>query len=79
MKIRKGQKVKLEAGPTAQWLSSCALLPRPRVSPVQMLGVDLAPLIKPCWGGVPHSGARRNYSWGALGRRRKNKKIGNSC
>ena len=32
----------------AEWLSSSALLWRPRVSPVQLLGVDMALLIKPC-------------------------------
>ena len=31
-----------------EWLSSCTLLPRPRVSPVQIPGADMAPLIKPC-------------------------------
>ena len=36
------------AGPVAEWLGSCALLQWPRVSPVQILGVDLALLIRPC-------------------------------
>ena len=36
------------AGPVAEWLSLHALLWRPRVSPVRILGVDMAPLIKPC-------------------------------
>ena len=36
------------AGPVAEWLSLCPLLLRPRVSPVQILGTDTAPLIKPC-------------------------------
>ena len=36
-------KKKLGAGPMAEWLSSRALLQRPRVS----LGVDVAPLIRP--------------------------------
>ena len=36
------------ADPMAEWLSSHALLQWPRVSLVQILGVDMAPLIKPC-------------------------------
>ena len=47
------------AGPLAKWLSSCALLRRPRVLPVWILGVDMAPLLRPCWGGVPHATTRR--------------------
>ena len=35
------------AGPMAKWLSSHTVLQRPGVSPVQILGVDLPPLIKP--------------------------------
>ena len=47
----------LRAGSVAEWLSSRALLRRPRV---QILGVDMAPLIRPCWGGVPHPTTRRS-------------------
>ena len=36
------------AGPVAEWLSSRTLLWQPRVSPVQILGVDTVPLIGPC-------------------------------
>ena len=36
------------ADPVAEWLSSHTLLPRPRVSPVWLLGADMAPFIKPC-------------------------------
>ena len=36
------------AGPVAECLSSRALLWQPRVSPVQILGVDMAPFIRPC-------------------------------
>ena len=36
------------AGPVAKSLSSCTLLRRPRVSQVWILGVDMAPLIRPC-------------------------------
>ena len=35
------------ADPVAKWLGSCTLLRWPRVSPVWILGVDLARLIKP--------------------------------
>ena len=35
-------------GPRAEWLSLRALLQWPRVSLVRILGVDMAPLIKPC-------------------------------
>ena len=38
----------LGAGPVAEWLSSRAPLQWPGVSPVQILGVDMAPLIRPC-------------------------------
>ena len=43
------------AGPVAEWLSSRALLLCPRVSLVQILGTDMAQLIKPRWGGIPHA------------------------
>ena len=33
----------------AEWLSSRALLLRPRDSPVRILGTDMAPLIRPCY------------------------------
>ena len=36
------------AGPMAEWLTLCAPCRRPRVSPVRILGMDAAPLIKPC-------------------------------
>ena len=36
------------AGPVAEWLSSCTPLQWARVSPVQILGEDMAPLVKPC-------------------------------
>ena len=38
----------LGAAPVAQWLSSCAPLWRPRVSPVQILGTEVAPLVELC-------------------------------
>ena len=36
------------AGPVAEWLSSHPLLWQPRASPVQILGADMALLIRPC-------------------------------
>ena len=50
------------AGPVAQWLSSRAPLQRPRVSWVWILGTDMAPLIKPCWGSVPHGTTRGTHN-----------------
>ena len=47
----------------AEWLSSPALLRQPRVSPVQILGAVMAPLIRPCWGGVPHSTTRGTHNY----------------
>ena len=41
-------KLYLRASPMAEWLSSHTLLQWPRVWPVQILGMDLAQLIKPC-------------------------------
>ena len=46
------------AGPVAKWLSPRAPLQQPRVSQVRILGVDMAPLIKPCWGSIPHATSR---------------------
>ena len=41
------QKVNLGAGPMAEWLSLRAPLRRPRVLLVRILGVDMAPLVRP--------------------------------
>ena len=35
-------------GPMAEWLSLLAPLLWPRVSPLQILGADMAPPIRPC-------------------------------
>ena len=35
------KKISFGASPVAEWLSSCALLQWPRISPVQILGTDL--------------------------------------
>ena len=43
------------ASPEVKWLSSRALLWRPRVSPARILGTDMSPLIRPRWGSIPHS------------------------
>ena len=50
------------AGPMAEWLSSHAPLWQPRVLPVQILGVDMAPLIRPRRGGVPPATTRRTHN-----------------
>ena len=51
------------ASPMARCLSSCTPLWWPRVSPVQILGADMALLIRPCWGGVPHSTTRGTHNY----------------
>ena len=50
------------ASPMAKWLSSLALLGWPRVSLVQILGADMAPLIRSCCGSVPHATTRRTHN-----------------
>ena len=50
------------AGSMANWLSSCTLPQWPRISLVWILGADMALLIKPCWGGIPHGTTRITYS-----------------
>ena len=50
------------AGPVAEWLSSHALLRWLRVSPVRILGADMALLVRSCWGGVPHSTTRGTHN-----------------
>ena len=52
----------VEVGPVAKWLTSHALPQRPRVSPLRVLGTDTTPLIRPCWGGIPHSTTKRTYN-----------------
>ena len=54
---------KIGAGSVAEWLSSHALLWRSRVSPVWILGADMALLIRLCWGDVPHTTIRRIHNW----------------
>ena len=50
------------AGPVAEWLSSCTPLRRPRVSLVRILGTDMAPLIRPHRGSVPHATTRSTHN-----------------
>ena len=50
------------ASPVAEWLSSPAPLQQPRVLLVQILGTDMAPLIRPCWGSVPRATTRRTHN-----------------
>ena len=47
----------------AKWLSSCPPLQQPRVSPVRILGTDMALFVRPRWGGVPHATTRRTHNW----------------
>ena len=47
----------------AEWLSSRAPLRRPRVLLVQILGADMALLIRPHWGGVPCATTRRTHNY----------------
>ena len=51
------------AGPMAKWLSCCAPHRWPRISPVRILSMDMAPLIRPCWGSIPHATTRRTHNW----------------
>ena len=46
--LRLNRRVTVGAGPVAEWVSSRTLLQWPRVSPVQILGMDMTPLIRPC-------------------------------
>ena len=70
------------ASPVAEWLSSHALLRQPRVSLVQILGADLALLIKPCEVAThiaqPEGPATRVYNCVLRGFGGK-KKMGNRC
>ena len=70
----------------AKWLSCRAPLQQPRVSLVRILGVDMAPLIQPCWGGIPHATTRERPTtkkkkyiyttmyWGDLEKKKQEKK-----
>ena len=71
--------------PMAEWFKLMAPLWKPRVLPVQILGVDKAPLIRPCQGGIPHATLEgpttKNIQLctGGFGEKKKKMKIGNRC
>ena len=75
-----GQKMPTGAVLMAKWLSFCAPLQWPRVLWVQILGTDLAPLIKPWWGSVPIAEPEGpttriyNYVLGGFGDKKREKK-----
>ena len=57
----------------AEWLNLCAPLQRPRVSLVRILGANMAPLIGPRWGSVPHATTKNTQLctggiWGEKGK-----------
>ena len=66
------------AGLVAQWLSSCTPL-APQGSQAQILGIDIAQLIKPRCGTIPHKRGRLAQmlaQWqSSLQKKKKNKKI----
>ena len=69
------------AGPAAQWLSSHALLPWPRVCRFGSWAQTYTPLIKPCCGGDPHT-KQRNSSTDVSSVTiflKEKRKIGNRC
>ena len=69
------------AGPVAEWLSSCSPLQAARGSLVQVLGANMALLIKSRWGGIPHATTGRTHNeeyttvcWEVLGTKSGGKK-----
>ena len=75
----------LGASPMAEWLSSPTPLRWPRVGWFGSWAPTYTLLIKPCCGGIPHRRTRMTYNHdiqlcvGALGRKKKDRKIGNRC
>ena len=73
------------ASPVAEWLSLRAPLRQPRVSLVQILGVDMTPRIPQAEvaSHMPQPEALTtgmyNYVLGGFGEKAKKKKTGNSC
>ena len=69
----------------AKWLSSRAVLLRPRVLLVWILGADMAPLIRPRWAAShiaqPEALTTRIYTYvlGSFGEKKKEKKMSNRC
>ena len=47
----------------AKWLSSHTPLWWSRVSPVHILDAGMAPPVRPCLGGTPHSTTRGTYNY----------------
>ena len=66
----------------AEWVSSRAPLQWPKVSPIRILGADMALLVRPCCGGVPHgteAPTARIYNYelyvlGGFGEKKKEKR-----
>ena len=56
------KKLRNRADPVTKWLSSCTPLRWPRVFLIRILGADMAPLIRPRYGGVPHATTRRIHN-----------------
>ena len=61
-KLLMPSKIIPRAGPVAKLLSSRTPRQQPRVSPLRILGADMAPLIKPRWGSVPHATTRTTHN-----------------
>ena len=88
LRFKREKRINSGAGPTAKWLGLRTLLQWPRVLPVWNLGVDMAELIKPHWGGIPHSKTSGTHNenlqlptgglWGEEEEENK-KKTGNRC
>ena len=66
------------AGPLDEWLSSCAPLQRPRVSPIWILGADMVPLVTlrrcPTWHNQRHSQLEHTTMYWGLWREEGKKK-----
>ena len=53
----------LGVGPVAEWLGPCTPFWQPKFLPVWILAADMSPLIKPCWGSIPHGTTGRTCNW----------------
>ena len=47
----------------AEWLTSRTMFQQPQVLQVWLLGANMAPLVKPCCGGVPRTTTRGTHNW----------------
>ena len=54
--------VALGAGPLAYWLRSCTPLWQPEVRRFRSGVQTYPPLMKPCWGGIPHTKNRERLA-----------------